>query len=163
MNHTNKEKLPSPCWILEETLLKKNLELIQNIKNRTGAKVLLALKGYALWKSFPLIKPYLDGCCASGLHEAKEKRDTDILFEIDEEASLYAIVCQNTKIDGGYYFADRVLRSMILDKGEDIYCTELEVRTTVHNIKYVILKLIETFIKSKQDKKQGEIVFKTLH
>ncbi|WP_415407767.1 hypothetical protein ACLHDG_04335 [Sulfurovum sp. CS9] len=93
----------------------------------------------------------------------EEKRNTDILFEIDEEASLYAIICQNTKIDGGYYFADRVLRSMILAKGEDIYCTELEVRTTVHSIKYVILKLIETFIKSKQDKKQGQIVFRTLH
>jgi len=93
----------------------------------------------------------------------KEKRNTDILFEIDEEASLYAIICQDTKIDGGYHFAERVVRNMILDKGEDIYCTELEVRTTAHNIKYVIFKLIETFIKTKQDKKQGEIVFRTLH
>ncbi len=92
-----------------------------------------------------------------------EKRNTDILFEIDEEASLYAIICQDTKIDGGYHFADRVLRSMILEKAEEIYCTEVEVRTTIHNKKYVILKLIETFLKSKQDKKQGEIVFKTLH
>jgi len=94
---------------------------------------------------------------------AREKRNTDILFEINEEESLYAIICQDTKIDGGYHFAQRVLRNMILDKGEDIYCTELEVRTTVHNIKYVILKLIETFIKTKQDKKQGEIVFRTLN
>lgn len=92
-----------------------------------------------------------------------EKRDTDILFEIDEEASLYAIVCQNTKIDGGYHFADRVLRRMLLNKGEEVYCVELEVRTTTHNIKYIILKLIEIFVKTKQDKKQGEIIFKTLH
>ncbi len=76
MNHTNKKNLPSPCWLLEETLLKKNLELVEDIKKRTGAKVLLALKGYALWKSFPLIKPYLDGCCASGLHEAKLAHET---------------------------------------------------------------------------------------
>ena len=93
----------------------------------------------------------------------KEKRNTDILFEIDEAESLYAIICQNTKIDGGYYFAERVLRNMILDKGEDIYCTQLEVRTTTHDIKYVILKLIEIFIESKQDKKQGEIVFRALN
>ena len=93
----------------------------------------------------------------------KQKRNTDILFEIDEEASLYAIVCQDTKIDGGYHFADRVVRDLTVNKGEDIYCTELEVRTTAHDIKYVIFKLIETFIKTKQDKKQGEIVFKTLH
>ncbi|RRS31431.1 MAG: hypothetical protein P794_04020 [Epsilonproteobacteria bacterium (ex Lamellibrachia satsuma)] len=93
----------------------------------------------------------------------KEKRDTDILFEIDKEASLYAIICQDTKIDGGYHFADRVVRNMIVHKSENIYCTELEVRTTVHNIKYVIFKLLETFIKTKQNKKQGEIIFKTLN
>lgn len=76
MNQTKREKLPSPCWLLEEKLLKKNLELIHDIKTRSGAKVLLALKGYALWKSFPLLKPYLDGCCASGLHEAKLAHET---------------------------------------------------------------------------------------
>jgi len=93
----------------------------------------------------------------------KEKRNTDILFEIDKEASLYAIICQDTKIDGGYHFAERVVRNMLLHKSDDIYCTELEVRTTAHNIKYVIFKLIETYIKAKEDKKQGEIVFKSLN
>ena len=68
--------LPSPCWLLEEDKLLKNLELISHIKQQSGAKILLALKGYALWKSFPLIKPYLDGCCASGLHEAKLAQET---------------------------------------------------------------------------------------
>lgn len=76
MNQIKLEKLPSPCWLLEKRLLKKNLELIHDIKTRSGAKVLLALKGYALWKSFPLMKPYLDGCCASGLHEAKLAYET---------------------------------------------------------------------------------------
>ncbi|HIQ46208.1 MAG TPA: carboxynorspermidine decarboxylase, partial [Sulfurovum sp.] len=76
MNNENIKKLPSPCWLLETSLLKKNLKCIQNIKERTGAKVLLALKGYALWKSFPLLTPTLDGCCASGLHEAKLAHET---------------------------------------------------------------------------------------
>ncbi len=76
MNQIDRNKLPSPCWLLDEALLKENLELIEEIKKQTGAKVLLALKGYALWKSFPLLKPYLDGCCASGLHEAKLAFDT---------------------------------------------------------------------------------------
>ncbi len=62
--------LPSPCWLLEECQLIDNLETIRKIKEATGAKVLLALKGYALWKSFDKIRPYLDGCCGSGLHEA---------------------------------------------------------------------------------------------
>jgi len=62
--------LPSPCWLLEEHLLRKNLKILKNIKDETGVKILLALKGYALWKSFPLVKEYLNGCCASGLNEA---------------------------------------------------------------------------------------------
>lgn len=68
--------LPSPCWLLEEKKLIQNLELISLVKKKSGAKVLLALKGYALWKSFPLLQPYLDGCCASGLHEAKLANET---------------------------------------------------------------------------------------
>ncbi|MGC9350396.1 MAG: carboxynorspermidine decarboxylase [Sulfurovum sp.] len=63
--------LPSPCWLLEEEKLVNNLELLQKVKDQSGAKILLALKGYALWKSFDTIRTYLDGCCASGLHEAK--------------------------------------------------------------------------------------------
>ncbi len=93
----------------------------------------------------------------------EERRDTDILFEIDKENSVYAIICQDTKIDGGYHFAERVVGNIIVNKGEDVYCAEQEVRATHHNIKYVVLKLTEAFIKAKQDKKHGEIVFRTLH
>lgn len=94
MNEKNIKKLPSPCWLLEETLLKNNLERIQNIKNKTGAKVLLALKGYALWKSFPLLKPYLDGCCASGLHEAKLADET-----FGKEVHTYAPAFKEEEIE----------------------------------------------------------------
>ena len=68
-------QLPSPCWVLEEDKLKNNLEILKNIKDRTGVKILLALKGYALWKSFNLVSKYLDGCCASGLYEAMLAKD----------------------------------------------------------------------------------------
>ncbi len=63
-------QLPSPCWLLEEQLLEQNLQILSEIKARTGINILLALKGYALWHSFDLVGAYLDGCCASGLHEA---------------------------------------------------------------------------------------------
>ncbi len=94
MNNENIKKLPSPCWLLEETLLKKNLECLQNIKDKTGAKILLALKGYALWKSFPIIKPYLDGCCASGLHEAKLADET-----FNKEVHTYAPAFKEEEIE----------------------------------------------------------------
>ena len=76
MTKTSTINLPSPCWLLEESQLKKNLELLKTVKDQSGAKVLLALKGYALWKSFDMLKMYLDGCCASGLHEAQLASET---------------------------------------------------------------------------------------
>ena len=76
MKTVTKTTLPSPCWLLQESLLIENLEQLKMIKEQSGAKILLALKGYALWKSFDTIKPYLDGCCASGLHEAKLADET---------------------------------------------------------------------------------------
>lgn len=94
MNNKNIRKLPSPCWLLEETLLKKNLECLQDIKAKTGAKILLALKGYALWKSFPLLQPYLDGCCASGLHEAKLADET-----FGKEVHTYSPAFKEEEID----------------------------------------------------------------
>ncbi len=61
--------MQTPYWLLEERLLKNNLELLEYIKDKTGVKILLALKGYALWQSSDLVSKYLDGCCASGLYE----------------------------------------------------------------------------------------------
>ncbi len=63
--------MKTPYWLLEEKLLENNLKILADIKKQTGVKILLALKGYALWQSFPMVSKYLDGCCASGLHEAK--------------------------------------------------------------------------------------------
>jgi carboxynorspermidine decarboxylase len=85
MIKTSTHNLPSPCWLLEESLLLKNLELLKYVKEQSGVKVLLALKGYALWKSFNMIKPYLNGCCASGLHEAKLAYET-----FNKEVHTYA-------------------------------------------------------------------------
>ena len=65
------KKIQTPYWLLEESLLEKNLQLLEYIKKEADIKILLALKGYALWQSFNIVKKYLDGCCASGLHEAK--------------------------------------------------------------------------------------------
>jgi len=85
MNLTKLENLPSPCWLLEEKKLTQNLELLQTVKEKSGAKILLALKGYALWKSFPLLRKYLDGCCASGLYEARLAEE-----EFGKEVHTYA-------------------------------------------------------------------------
>jgi carboxynorspermidine decarboxylase len=62
--------LPSPIFVCEEELLKKNLKLLQFIQNETNIKILLALKGFAMYSTFDICKKYLKGCCASGANEA---------------------------------------------------------------------------------------------
>ena len=94
MKKTSYTNLPSPCWLLEESLLLKNLELLKYVKEKSGAKVLLALKGYALWKSFDMIKPYLDGCCASGLYEAQLAYET-----FNKEVHTYAPAFKEEEIE----------------------------------------------------------------
>ena len=63
--------LQTPCYICEESLLEKNLKLLDYVQKESGAKIILALKGFAMWSTFPLVSKYLQGCTASGLHEAK--------------------------------------------------------------------------------------------
>ena len=65
-----KKDLPSPIYICEEELLKNNLKLLKKVQDETGVKILLALKGFAMFSTFELCKKYLKGCCASGLNEA---------------------------------------------------------------------------------------------
>jgi len=65
------DQLPSPAWVLEEKHLQLNLDILDLIQRKSRAKILLALKGYALWNSFDILNKTLHGCCASGLHEAE--------------------------------------------------------------------------------------------
>ena len=92
-----------------------------------------------------------------------EKRDTDILFEIDKEKSMYVMLCQDTKVDGGYHFAERIIKNIVSKKGKGVFCSEVEVRSTRYSTKKVILKLIETFMKAQLENKTNEIIYKSLN
>ena len=67
-------QLPSPCYLLEEVRLKQNLELIDLVAKESGCRFILALKGFAMWSAFPVVRGYLDGCSASSLNEARLAR-----------------------------------------------------------------------------------------
>lgn len=90
----DKINLPSPCWLLEEKALRKNISIFEDIQNRSSAKILLALKGYSLWKSFDIIRPILHGCCASGLYEAKLAHE-----EFGGEVHTYSPAYKESDID----------------------------------------------------------------
>lgn len=64
-------QVPSPCFVLEERLLRKNLERLHEVKTRAGCQIILALKGFSMFSVFPMVRQYLDGATASSLHEAR--------------------------------------------------------------------------------------------
>lgn len=64
-------KLPTPCYIVDERLLKRNLEILDSVQQKTGCRILLALKGFSMYAVFPLIRKYLKGITASSLFEAR--------------------------------------------------------------------------------------------
>ena len=64
-------KVETPCYVIDERKLTENLEILKNVRERAGCKILLAQKAYSVYQTYPLIARYLDGCTASGLFEAK--------------------------------------------------------------------------------------------
>jgi len=63
--------IPTPCYVLEEKLLINNLKTLQKVADQSGAHILCALKGFAMWSTFPLVSKYLSGATASSLNEAR--------------------------------------------------------------------------------------------
>lgn len=63
-------QVPSPCYVLEEARLRANLAIMERVQRESGANIILALKGFAMWASFPIIREVLQGCTASSLNEA---------------------------------------------------------------------------------------------
>ena len=58
-------QFPSPCYIMEEELLRKNLTLIKSVADRAGVEIILAFKSFAMWRSFPIFREYIRHSTAS--------------------------------------------------------------------------------------------------
>ena len=69
------EKLRTPCFLVDEGLLKKNLEVLRRVSEEAGCKILLAQKAFSMFACYPLISRYLSGTTASGLYEARLGRE----------------------------------------------------------------------------------------
>jgi carboxynorspermidine decarboxylase len=88
--------IPSPCYVIEETRLRDNLALIKEVKERSGAEIILAFKGFAMWGVFPILNEYgFKKATASSLSEAR------LAFEeMGAPAHTYAPVYTDDDIDG---------------------------------------------------------------
>ena len=86
--------LPSPCYVVDEGLLIKNLEKLKSVIDRTGCKILLAQKGFSMFSVYPLIGEYLNGVTSSSVHEARLGYE-----EMGKEVHTYAPAFSETEFD----------------------------------------------------------------
>ncbi|MFR9629026.1 MAG: carboxynorspermidine decarboxylase [Rikenellaceae bacterium] len=71
MKKYNQDILPSPCYVVDESALMRNLETIDKVRQLSGAEVIVALKASAMWSIFPQLSAHSDGATASSLSEAE--------------------------------------------------------------------------------------------
>jgi carboxynorspermidine decarboxylase len=96
-------QLPSPCYLLEATKLRANLALIDQIQRDSGCNIILALKGFAMWSSFPIVREYLSGCAASSYNEARLARE-----HFGGHVHLYAPAYSDAEFPALIKLADRI-------------------------------------------------------
>ena len=68
-------RVPSPCFVVDEVAVRRNLAVLKDVGDRGNAKVLLALKAFSMWALADLVGDYMAGVCASGLWEARLARE----------------------------------------------------------------------------------------
>ncbi|MBR6303569.1 MAG: carboxynorspermidine decarboxylase, partial [Lachnospiraceae bacterium] len=71
VNYSVFDKIKTPAYVTDESKLIKNLEILKDVKEKAGCKILLAQKAFSMYSVYPLIEKYLDGTTASGLFEAR--------------------------------------------------------------------------------------------
>ncbi|HSV26784.1 MAG TPA: carboxynorspermidine decarboxylase [Sedimentisphaerales bacterium] len=98
------EQVPSPCYMVNRGALRWNLELLSGVQMRTGCTILLALKGFAMFRLFPEVKQHLPGISASSLNEAR--------LGHEEFGGLLHVVCpayREDEFDSLLSYADHIV------------------------------------------------------
>ena len=87
------DQLPTPCYVIDEKKLKENLQILKEIQEEAGCKILLAQKAFSCFYEYPLIGRYLAGTTASGLYEARLGKE-----EMGKENHVFAPAYKDTDI-----------------------------------------------------------------
>ncbi|GAA8888603.1 carboxynorspermidine decarboxylase [Helicobacter pylori] len=122
--------IPTPCYVLESERLEKNAKILEIVRQQSGAKVLLALKGYAFWREFEILRQKLNGCCASGLYEAKlafeefggreSQKEICVYSPAFKEVEMSAILPLATSIIFNSFYQYATYKDRILDKNKQL-------------------------------------------
>ncbi len=144
INLTTFEEIHQPVYILEESRLRRNLQLVAQVAQAADAEIILAFKAFALWKTFPIFREYISATTASSLSEARlgfeefgsathtfSPAYTD--YEIDEIARCSSHLTFNSLSQWARY-ADRVKReNPAISLGLRVNPEYSEVETLLYN------------------------------
>ncbi|QOP45773.1 carboxynorspermidine decarboxylase [Sulfurimonas paralvinellae] len=103
------KELETPYYLCEEELLENNLKILDRVQKESGVKVILALKGFAMWSTFELVSKYLQGCTASGLYEAKLAREEFCKFNPHAEVHTYSPAFKESEIEEIASISDHIV------------------------------------------------------
>ena len=98
------ENVPTPCFVVEEELLKKNLKILRQVREETGCEILLAQKCFSMYHVYPLLAQYLSGTTASGLYEAKLGKEY-----FGGETHVYSAAYRDSEIDELLQICDHIV------------------------------------------------------
>ena len=97
-------QVETPCYLISEDRIRQNCAILNTVQQRTGAKILLALKAFALPALFPLIRETLHGVCASGPIEAQMGRE-----DFGREVHTYAPAYSHSQMERVIRYSDHIL------------------------------------------------------
>ena len=97
-------QLETPCYVTDLGALERNLQLLRSVQERSGCTILLALKGFAQWSTFPLVRKYLAGATSSSVAEARLARE-----ELGGEVHAYAPAYSDSEMAELVTLADHIV------------------------------------------------------
>ena len=97
-------RVPSPCFVVDEAAIRRNLSILKDVSDRSGAHVLAALKAFSMFALAPVVREYLAGTCASGLFEARLARE-----EYGGELATFCAGYKASEIDAIIALSDHMI------------------------------------------------------
>src|SRR5215470_19323383 len=104
----NRSRLRTPYYLIDEARLLENLEKIKQVREKSGAKAVLALKCFSTWSVFPLMSKYMDGTTSSSLYEARLGHDY-----FGGETHAYSVAFSESDVREARTFASKIIFNSI--------------------------------------------------
>jgi len=96
--------IPTPFYLIDEARLLENMRKIAALREASGAKALLALKCFATWSAFDIMRPYMDGTTSSSLYELRLGRE-----KFGKETHAYSVAWSDREISEACGYADKII------------------------------------------------------